>query len=382
MEETRPNNVPGQGRPRWGLLLWLGGLGVFVVVVLLAGAGTGYLAGTDAAGASHATQAAQTAQEQFDLGVKDLLAGRYELARQRFDYILLLDPNYPGAAELLGKAMAALNIPTSTPVPTGPPPSPTPTLDVSSLQALFDQAQGMFNNGDWAGTLQALITLRGMDLSYRWQDVDAMLAGSLRNQGVAEILAGSLAEGIYDLDLAERFGGLDANALAWRNAASFYLLADSFYGLDWAKAANYFGQICRGSTWDSCRKYAVSASEYGNLLWATGDPCQAVVQYDNSLHAYGISGLVPTATKAARACLTATAGTPTPTPSPTPTPTLMLALSETPTSAGTPTGTPFASVTPTPTPGPSLTPTETFTVTPTGPPTETPTETPTESPTP
>ncbi|MCK5053710.1 MAG: hypothetical protein KAR65_05510, partial [Anaerolineales bacterium] len=33
--------------------------------------------------------------EQFELGIADLEAGRYEIARQRFEAILNFDPAYP-----------------------------------------------------------------------------------------------------------------------------------------------------------------------------------------------------------------------------------------------------------------------------------------------
>ncbi len=263
---TQPSDVTPPGRSYRKLLPWLAGLGAVILVLFGAAIGSGYLSGSSEAETARATQVAQTSQEQFDLGVKDLLAGSYELARQRFDYILLLDPNYPGAAELLGKAEAALNVPTATPYPTGVPPTATPTLDVSSLQGLFDQAQAAFNQGDWSTTLEALITLRGTDLTYQAAQVDSLMASALRNRGLDQIHRGLLEQGIYDLDLAERFGPLDATANAWRNSARFYLIANSYMGLDWAQAATYFGQICSGGTWDSCAKYARAAMEYGHLL--------------------------------------------------------------------------------------------------------------------
>ncbi len=364
---TQPTAVTMPGRSSWRLLPWIIGLGAVILVLFGGAIGAGFLTGRGESETIRLTQVAQTSQEQFDLGVKDLLEGRYELARQRFDYILLLDPNYPGAAELLGKTEAALNVPTATPYPTGVPPTPTPTLDVSSLQGLFDQAQAAFNQGDWSTTLEALITLRGTDLTYQASQVDSLMASALRNRGLNEIHRGLLEQGIYDLDLAERFGPLDATATAWRNSARFYLTANSYMGLDWAQAAAYFGQICSGGTWDSCAKYARAAMEYGHLLLATGDPCGAVEQYDASLKTMRNTSLEPTATYAANRCLTATAGTPTSTPTQTPTPTGLA----TDTSVPGPTNT----ETPTP-PGMTGTPTPTHTETPTPTRTETPTPAP------
>lgn len=335
------------------LLIALGG---FAILVLTIATLTGISAGRQRGAQSTDEMFARAAQEQFDLGVEDLLATRYELARQRFDYVLQINPDYPGAAELLGRALAALELPTPVPVPTGPPATPTPTLDVSSLQSLFDQAQASMAQGGWGTALEALITLRGRDITYRNAEVDALMSTALSRLGVDEIQRGLHEQGIYHLSLAERFGALDGNAIAWRNSAAFYTAANAYFGLDWAESARLFGQICSARTWDACRKYARSALEYGHLLLATGDPCGAAIQYDQSMRTFSNDALEPTAEFAANQCLTATAGTPTPTPTETPTPTLFVLISDTPSPTVTPT---LGADTPTPTPTPTETPTET-----------------------
>ena len=59
-------------------------------------------------------QARQTEQivlslsEQYYLAQQDMQAGRFEHARQRFEYILAVDPGFPGAAAGLGQALAIL----------------------------------------------------------------------------------------------------------------------------------------------------------------------------------------------------------------------------------------------------------------------------------
>jgi len=343
---------PRRGLPRSAVVLI--GLGVFAVLVLTIATLTGISAGRQRGALSTDEMFARAAQEQFDLGVEDLLATRYELARQRFDYVLQINPDYPGASELLGRALAALELPTPMPVPTGPPPTPTPTLDVSSLQALFDQAQASLGQEGWTTALEALITLRGRDISYRGPEIDALMSVALARLGVDEILRGLHEQGIYHLTLAERFGPLDGNAIAWRNSAAFYTAANAYFGLDWAESARLFGQICSARTWDSCRKYARSALEYGHLLLATGDPCGAAIQYDQSLRTFSNDALEPTAEFAANSCLTATAGTPTPTQTETPTPTLFVLISDTPTPTETPT---LGADSPTPTETPTETPT-------------------------
>jgi tetratricopeptide (TPR) repeat protein len=352
---TRPPGTPRRLRPSVAAVL---GLGLFAVAVLTVATLTGVASGRRQAGLTTDEMLVRAAQEQFDRGVEDLLATNYELARQRFEYVLQINPGYPGAAELLDRALTALELPTPMPSPTGPPPTPTPTLDVSSLQALFDQAQSALGTGGWSTALEALITLRGRDITYRASEIDLLMSQALRNLGLDEIQRGRQEVGIFHLGLAERFAPLDNQAVAWRNSAAFYMWASSYYGLDWAESARLFGQICSAQTWNACRKYARSAMEYGHLLLATGDPCGAASQYDLSLRTFANSALEPTADYAVSSCLTATAGTPTPTITATPTPTLFVLITDTP--SPTATETPGAS-TPTPTETATETPTATLT---------------------
>jgi len=364
-------------RSNWG---WLAVAFVFAVGVVGVGAESGYLAGREQSRQNEVAGLAQAAQEQFDLGVEDLLAQRYVLARQRFEYVLSVVPDYPGASELLGKSLEALNIPTPTASPIAPEdtPTPRPTLDRSSLESLFGQAQNAFIAGEWSGTIDGLLALRHLDPTYRLDEVNAIMAASLRNRGLGKIFNGDLEAGMYDLALAERFGPLDSQAQSWRNTAAFYKFADSYYGLDWAEAARYFGQLCGGGTWDSCFRYAESARAYGDLLFATGDPCAASEQYDAALRSWNLTNLEPTAVNASRACQTATALPPTATATSTATPTATL--------PGAPTWTPSPTISgPTATATASLTATSSATAsgaTPTPSPTSSPTATPTSTTTP
>ncbi len=356
---------------RWLLVMLLYGL----IILGIAGVG-GYLTGLEDREALAAGQRAQALQEQFDLGVQDLLAGRLEIARQRFDFILSEDPQFPGALELLEEARAGLNEPTLTPSATASPTSaatPTPTLDLGSIDGLFATAQTAQVQSNWTGVIEALVAILAEAPEYRPDEVDQMLFSALRSRGLEKIWAGQQEEGIYDLALAERIYPLDSQADSWRRSAAFYLFANSYFGLDWELATRHFAQICQAGIWDGCFKYARSAWEYADLLFEEEDPCEAVVQYEASLLTLEDAAKAPTATESFNVCMTATA----PSPTPTITPTL-----------GTVTGSPTFAVTETPTPpGPTLTPTASFTITPPGAPSKTPTpiptatETPTPSPT-
>ncbi len=60
--------------------------------------------------------------DQFLLGLIEFERGQYEVARQRFEYILKIDPNNPAAREKLTETILKLNendaLPTAMPTPT------------------------------------------------------------------------------------------------------------------------------------------------------------------------------------------------------------------------------------------------------------------------
>jgi tetratricopeptide (TPR) repeat protein len=351
-------------------LLWVAGVILFGIIVLGVGGITGYASGLNERNSLSDSQSSLIIQEQFDLGVQDLLAGNFELARQRFAYIIEIEPENSAARELLGDALVALDQPTQTPTLTPSPTldiSPTPTFDLSSMDGLFGAAQAAHGSGDYDAAVEMLVTLLAEAPDFRRQEVDQLLFTVLRNRGLDKIWRGDQEQGIYDLTLAERLFPLDNQASSWRTSAAFYLFANSYFGLDWALATEYFSQICNAAIWDACWKYSQAAWQYGNKLMEAEDSCGAVVQYDASLRTREDSNKAPTATEAADICLTATAPAPSPSPSPT------IDLTITATSSATVSG-------PTPTPtltgtsGPSLTPTQTPTPTPT--PSHTPTPTP------
>ena len=396
LESTRPGSsfvvdnqkaVVKRIKLRWILLP------VYALVVILFGVFLGYNQGLEERQLAISSQVDESLQEQFDLGVQDLLEGQYSIARQRFEFILDSDPEFPGAAELLDKALEAQNRPTLTASPIYTPTperSPTATLDPNSLDELFSGAQSALTRSDWNLVIEACILLIGQDEEYRRTEVNQMLYTALQNRGLEKIWAGNQEQGLYDLSLASKLASLSSQADSWRRSAEFYLFANSYFGLDWPLATQYFSQICVAGIWDACFKFARSAWAYADELILAEDPCGAIVQYDASLRTMPDGAKEPTATEAAAMCQTATALSPTTTPTgtlttgtlfPTGTPTMTATLPLGPTSTPTPTATLPLGPTATPTSTATLTlPGPTTTATPTPTPTITPTATPTTPP--
>lgn len=307
----------------WRRLRWL--LPVMLLIVV-AGGLMGYTRGRALRLEARAQAVRAQAQEQFDLGVADLEAGRYELARQRFEYVIQLDPSFPGAAERLAEALVVLNRPTARPTPQA-----SPTQNLAPVEGLFDQARAALVGEDWDLAIETLLLLRKKDAGFRAVEVDSMLYLALRNRGVSRIAnAGELEEGIYDLSLARKFGPLDRDASNWKGWAELYLKANAYMGVNWGQALSYFAQVYLVAPYlknDAYIKYAVSAHNYALEVVSSGDPCAAEELFDESLLVWDNATLYPTATETYNLCRTATAPPPAPPP-------------ETPTPDGTPTETP------------------------------------------
>jgi tetratricopeptide (TPR) repeat protein len=336
--------------------------------------------------------------EQYQLGLLDFQAGRYEVAQQRFEWVLSQDTGFPGAAERLGDVRAILY---ATATPTAiPPPTPTPTFsptpDLRPIQDLFSSARSRLADGDWDGTIDTITNLRGVDPGYKVAQVDGMLYIALRNRGVDKILnQGDLEGGSYDLSLAERFGPLDAEASYVRGWARLYEYGSAFWGADPQAAVYYFSQVAAaapylrdGSNWTAIERYRAVLIQYGDRLANQEQWCAAEEQYRSALSIRVDSDLQDAADNAAYKCapptatptLTPTATiTPTATTTSTPPPTQVIPPSETPTPTLPPTEVPTTPppVTEPPPPPPSDTPTPSQ-----SPPAETPTSAPSASPAP
>lgn len=232
--------------------------------------------------------------EQFSFALVDMEFGRYENARQRLEFIIQNNPNYPGAQEKLTEILVLSSIPTAAPTIT-----PTATPDFSGAESAFARAQELIRLQDWPGALSALDTIRKLDPSFKTAQVDGMYYFALRNHGHDLITRqGSLEGGIYFLTLAERFGPLDNTANGLREGARAYITGASFWELDWEQAVIYFEQVGLGwpSLWDgtmtASARYQFALMRFGDDLFTRQDFCAA---YDAYTAASGMGALDSTA---------------------------------------------------------------------------------------
>jgi tetratricopeptide (TPR) repeat protein len=342
IDDTAPQSVATERAPeepksakkprRWVWVL----IGITVLFLTAASGGyAGYRSALTERLAKESENVSQVVMSQFMLGLDDLAAERYEAARDRFEYVIELDPGFPGAADKLAEAMLAMAI-VNTPTP-----APTPTIEISptpdlrGAEELYEQSGQHLRAKEWDQAIQTLDRLRQEDLSYRTLDVDGMYYIALRYRGVQKIIyEGNLEGGMYDLSLTESFGPLDHEANGFRNWARMYVSGASFWEIDWERVLAFFGQIYPalpnlrdGSNWTAVERFRLASIAYGDELMLAEESCTAITHYTNALSISDDPTVGPKLDAANQACFppepTAAPVKNTPTPDPaliTPTP--------------------------------------------------------------
>jgi len=272
--------------PAWASWSLIGLIGLLLIAVLSAFGG--YNEGIRRRKQAEVIQVASLAVEQFQLGLQDMEAGHYDRARQRFEYVIELDPSYPGVTEKLADVLLYLNA-TATPT-VAPTPTITPTPDTRNVEQLFTQAQQDLANSSWDAAINTLLSLRKADPVFQPVWVDDMLFVAYRNRGKDKVLGADLEGGIYDLTVAAQFGYLDVDSRGLQDWARLYLTGASFWELDWSQAVFYFAQVAPalpnlsdGSGWTAAERYRLALIGYGEDLIELTEWCQAQTQLELAL---------------------------------------------------------------------------------------------------
>lgn len=334
LKDTQPNVVLPQTQKRSSF--WITIL-VFLIILVL-GLFFGYQSGLGERRQASSLLLNQQLDEQFQMGIKAMDSGLYQVALKNFQFVIQQDPNYPGAQDKLVDVLLKLSLsPTTTVSITA---MFTATPDLRGVEAIFSQAQSSIAAQDWNAAMENLDALRKEDPTYKTVEVDGMYYITLIQRGQSKIVnqdckAVSLEGGIYDLTLAERFGPLDNLSQGLRNWARLYITGASFWGIDWTQVLYYFDQLyvnmpylMDSSCYTSTQRYRFASIAYADSLLANDQFCDSTRYYqagllisnqDNSL-------VVPTADYAQVKCdqanqppptAIATGVTETPTPTPT-----------------------------------------------------------------
>lgn len=218
---------------------------LILIVLVILGSLSGYWKGINDRVNYQEVLISTEASDQLVRAMMDMDFGNYSQAVTRLEYIISIDPSFPGATDLLAESLRILDNPTPTPTTTPTPTiTPTPTQDLSSVEGLFQHALTLSQAEDWDNLLTVLDQLRYENINYNTGDVNTLYFNALRNRGVNKILVeGHLEAGIFDLNNAENFFPLDIQATNFRQWAEWYLTGASFWGVDWYQVIAYFEYI-------------------------------------------------------------------------------------------------------------------------------------------
>lgn len=297
LDETKPTTIstpestageaPKTKKRPWIRFILLGW--ALLVLVAAIGGYRGYQKGIEDRVALQTTETAEDIERQYQLGLEDFQNENYERARQRFEFIIDQNPNHERAIEMLARTLSILNA-TATPTPVTPTVTPTlsPTPDLRSAEELFEQANQDMAAENWTSAINTLLNLRKDHPNFMAIDVDSMFYVALRNRGVNKILTtGELEGGLYDLAQAELFGPLDVEAQNVSNWARLYQIGASFWQVNWAQAAFYFGQVAPfapnlhdGTGWSATERYRTAMKNYIDLLAEAEEWCEAEEQME------------------------------------------------------------------------------------------------------
>lgn len=369
-------------------LLWAVLFCGLVIFAVLIGGAVGYQTTTQIQHSTATAFSKTSLNEQFNLALQDIAESRYEVARQRLEYVIAQNPSYPGVTEKMAEVMSILYA-TATPTAPAPTETATPTRDLRPVEDLFKQAQSLVAAQKWTEAIDTLVALRKTDPAYQTARIDGMLFISLRQRGVDKIWKeGDLEGGIYDLALAARFGPLDVQANSSRELARLYVIGSSFWEVLPDQAITYFSQVAAAapglrdmSGWTASARYREVLIQYGDQLAAKKDWCNAQQQYELALSMGADATLQEKTSNAAIQCSpptstpTATGEIPTNTPPPYVSPSPTATTGSLPTETNTPPVIPPTDTVPVPSDTPQP-PTDTP-----QPPTDTP-QPPTETPVP
>ena len=285
-DSTQPSKAVTKEKPKRGRTFLLYAL-ILIVVVGLASF-IGYQRAIAIRKDTRSQAMSQQLGEQFQNTIVDIEFGRYEIAKQRLEWIIENDPSFPGAQEKLTEVLVQINLQENYVPPTSTP-APTSTPDFSGVQEAFARAQQLIAAQDWSGAISALDEARKLDSTYETSKVDGMYYFALRNNGYDLITKqGNLEGGIYFITLAERFGTLDVNANGVREGARYYLLGASFWELNWEQTIFYFNQVYTGwpGLWDgtmtASERFRIASMRYGDEFFGQSKFCDAVAQYENA----------------------------------------------------------------------------------------------------
>lgn len=294
MRQPRPARAPGARRiaPSTLLIMVFAALMVALVAVST-------VAGFYAGQADRERAEQRKLAEHYTRGLDHMMARQYELAEAEFEYVLQLQPEYPGARDKLAEARRRQTV------------VPTPTTSaVVALTAgkIYTQAIQAYQAQDWPLAVERLRQVRALDPAYEAAAVKDMLFQAALTYGQQLLNGEQLEEGLYYLDQAAELYPLDQDTLYQRQLAAMYLTARGYWGVDWEKTIERFSELyaLAPAYKDVFPRLVEAYISYGNYFSNTSEFCPAERQYADAIKIQPNPTLEAQHAAAAQRCLMAT----------------------------------------------------------------------------
>jgi Tol biopolymer transport system component len=264
----------------------------FLGIIAAAGLG-GVYAGMQDRTADQQAQADRFYQE----GLANRTAGKLQLAKADFEYVLKIDPNYAGAREQIAQIVELLTV----------KPTPTFAIQVNVTQQLYEAGVDAYERKQWKKAIEILTQVRAIDAVYETDRIAQMIYDAALTYGLQLLKEDRLEESIAYLDQAAYLGPLPAEAETEAQYARMYITARDYWNVNWQKAIESFGELYQiGPGYrDTFARYVEAYIQYGDERTRAGDPCAAQTQYEEALKLRPAADLQAAADKAKEACLTA-----------------------------------------------------------------------------
>jgi tetratricopeptide (TPR) repeat protein len=289
---ARPAPVKARGLSATTLLILAFACG-FLSIIIAAGLGGVYAGLQDRT----ADQQAQ-ADKFYDEGVANRAAGKLQLAKADFEYVLKIDPAYPGATEQLQQIVDLLTV------------KPTPTasaIQVNVAEQLYQTGVEAYNQQKWQRAIEIFAQVRALDPTYQQDQIAQQTYQAALTYGQQLLQEDRLEEAIAYLDQAAYWQPLPAETEVEVTYARLYITARDYWNVNWEQAIQSFGELYQiGPGYrDTFARYVEAYVQYGNERTRAGDPCTAQTQYEAALKLRPDAELQAKADKSKQDCLTA-----------------------------------------------------------------------------
>lgn len=245
--------------------------------------------------------------DHYQKGVQQLTLENYELARAEFERAVELDPNNREAASKLAEVNAMISaLPTAT-----------SALRYQRVALLYNEARGLYNQGDWLGVISKLEEVRSLEPDYEREPITELLVEAYYNAGMRLVEQDRMEEAIRYFDYALELRPAEEAVREQKRWASLYMAGLGYWGADWQGAIESFHVLyqLKPDYKDTRQRLYVAYVSYADTLFEDGEWCVARDYYDSALSVHSSDEVEAKRGEAAQNCAIAPEPIGTPPPS-------------------------------------------------------------------